>query len=177
MPIWWKVNILCIFFIENDIPCKEFKFPFSASHECLLVFTANESNMLLFWNFDWLLSFDQAIQRHLSTGFVKKIFWNISQNSQENTYVASFLQVLANFTSEGLHRWRFPMKFTKFFRKSFYRTRPNDCFWNHFSWHSFLQYCFSQLPNSSLLALSKNKVNTQSLHQKLRLLQLCANNF
>ena len=66
--------------------------------------------------------------------FCKKVFLNISQNSQENTYVTvSFLIKLqarpVTLFKNKLWHWCFPVNFVRFLRIPFLLSISSSCFW------------------------------------------------
>ena len=67
---------------------------------------------------------------------MKKVFLEVSQNSQENFCArVSFLIKLqaapATLLKKRLRHRCFPVNFTKFLRIPFHRTRLDDCFFTH----------------------------------------------
>ena len=93
-------------------------------------------SILQFYSFD-LCSFRQIfyVQKQPPEVFrKKKVFLEILQNSQENTY-ASGLRPATSLKKSLRHRC-FLANFAKFLRTSFYRTPLSDCFWM-FIWSLF----------------------------------------
>ena len=98
----------------------------------------------------------EAVVRRCS---IKKVFLEISQNSQENTCAGKHLCQRLFFIKKSLWRRCFPVNFTKFLRTPFLQNSSGGCF---FKLQVNAKNSFTHTPSCILPSFSKNTLFSQN---------------
>ena len=126
------------------------KFLFSRSFLELLIYLSSLSSLQFFLvglikddNFKWMCDLKWLCRRSRLDVFYKKVFWKISQNSQENTCVRVSFQIKVQAWGCDFVK---SVNFVKFLRRPFLLNTSGGCFClYYYTWFIFAGYVFSAI--------------------------------